>query len=361
MLLFWGHLLIKFKPIWSDSLGAKSYSIYLELGSKSVVLDPGVAIMHPGYPAPRTLKVKWFNEAYSIIKEYLKKSNFVIITHYHHDHYLWRDRDIYLYEDKTLLIKNPNYFINDSQFIRGQTFYEQLIKDILSDNINNYLSKPEHINFNDPVYSYKEALNLDLGDYNNRRKDLLRKGRSWYNKRVSRWLNNKWVIEVDSPRLKISFADSKEFHINDIIIKFTPPLYHGIEYARIGWIIALTIIFRNHKILYTSDVQGPVIEDYATWIINENPEILIIDGPPTYLIPYAMNMINFKRTIRNIVRIINNTKDLKLMIIDHHLTREPKYKERLNDVYLAAKERGLEVSSVAEYLGLPSAFDKLGI
>jgi predicted metallo-beta-lactamase superfamily hydrolase len=33
--------------------------------------------------------------------------------------------------------------------------------------------------------------------------------------------------------------------------------------------------------IYTSHLQGPGIEDYAQWIIKENPDILILDGPPT--------------------------------------------------------------------------------
>jgi predicted metallo-beta-lactamase superfamily hydrolase len=33
--------------------------------------------------------------------------------------------------------------------------------------------------------------------------------------------------------------------------------------------------------IYTSHLQGPGIEDSAQWIIKENPDILILDGPPT--------------------------------------------------------------------------------
>ncbi|MEE8299774.1 MAG: hypothetical protein V3R28_00540 [Desulfatiglandales bacterium] len=40
-----------------------------------------------------------------------------------------------------------------------------------------------------------------------------------------------------------------------------------------------------------------MIEDYAQWIIKENPDILILDGPPGYLFGYMVNRINLQRAI----------------------------------------------------------------
>ena len=353
--------MIKFKPLWSDSLGAKSYSVYLEVGDKRIIVDPGVAAMQPSYPADRKLKLKWRDEAYQVISEYLSKSEYVIITHYHHDHYLWRESDIEKYYGKKLLIKNPNMYINDSQWRRAQEFIQLLISMILDKDIHEYLSDVEEEEFPDLTYELREALALDLGDYNKRRRELLEAGRKWFLKRVEKWKQNKWITDsIKSDKILISFIDGKHLVIDDLRIEFTKPLYHGIEYSRVGWVIAFKIEHLRSKIIYTSDVQGPTIEDYATWIINEDPEVLILDGPPTYLIPYSMNLINFRRTVNNLIRIIRSTKKLKLIIYDHHLTREYRYRERVKDVYAEGKERGVEVLTVAEYLGLDPAFKQIG-
>ena len=39
------------------------------------------------------------------------------------------------------------------------------------------------------------------------------------------------------------------------------------------------------------------------------------------------------------------------IILDHHLLREPRYAERLADVYEVAKEAGKKVLTVAEWFG----------
>ena len=38
------------------------------------------------------------------------------------------------------------------------------------------------------------------------------------------------------------------------------------------------IEYKEEKLIHTSDLNGPVIEDYAEWIIKEDPNILILDG-----------------------------------------------------------------------------------
>lgn len=352
--------MIRFNPLWADSLGAKSFAVYIEAGSESILIDPGVAKMQPTYPASVSLKHKWWSEARDKIIDYMLKTKHIIITHYHHDHYLWMDEDIKFYEGKTLYIKNPNIFINDSQRERARLFIKQLIKQLIGVDFAKYLSKPLDITFKDPVMDYREALNLDFGDYNKRRNELLRKGRDWFTARTKVWRSDFWISEIFDKRIKVIFIDEQTFILNDLKLKFTKPLFHGIEYSRVGWVIGIVLEYLGDKLIYTSDIQGPIIEDYASWIINENPRIIILDGPPTYLIPYSMNLHNFRRTIKNLIRILKNTESLELILYDHHLTREPKYKTRVNDVYIVARERGIEVLTVAEYLGCESAFEQLG-
>ena len=349
------------RPLWADSLGAKSYSVYVEAGGVRLVIDPGVAAMHRGYPASPELKARWRDEAYHVIAEHLKRATHVVITHYHHDHYLWREEDAELYRGKVLYVKDPNSYINDSQRGRAHEFMALLIKRLVGEDPGSYLVRPPGRSYEDPVERCREALSIDLGEYRERREELLRKGREWFEGRVAVWRSKPWYRELTSPEVSISFCDGREVTLGGLLLRFTPPLCHGVEYARVGWVVALTLEYAGDKVVYTSDLQGPVIEDYATWIIRENPRVLVLDGPPTYLIPYSMSMYNLRRTVANLVRIIESAGRLEKVIYDHHLTRDRRYRERVREVYTAAREQGVEVLTVAEYLGEKSAFEQLGI
>ena len=43
--------MIEVYPVWADSLGAKSFCTLIRTEDVSILVDPGVAIMHPSFPA----------------------------------------------------------------------------------------------------------------------------------------------------------------------------------------------------------------------------------------------------------------------------------------------------------------------
>ncbi|HIP56967.1 MAG TPA: MBL fold metallo-hydrolase, partial [Ignisphaera aggregans] len=110
--------------IWFDSLGAKCSSIAITTSRGIVVIDPGVAEMQPSYPLPHHEKLRLREEALHKIESYVLKASIVIVTHYHYDHHvlpsdpmLWNKR---LFQSKTLHLKNPNMYINESQWERAR-------------------------------------------------------------------------------------------------------------------------------------------------------------------------------------------------------------------------------------------------
>jgi hypothetical protein len=123
-----------------------------------------------------------------------------------------------------------------------------------------------------------------------------------------------------------------------------------IEFSRVGWVCSTVIEFKREKLIHTSDLNGPIIEDYAKWLIKENPDVLILDGPMTYMLGYTLNLINFRRTIGNMLRILGET-ETEIIIYDHHLPREPKFKERTKEVWETAKKLKKKVFTAAEFLG----------
>ena len=307
--------------------------------------------MHPSYPAPREVKLRLRDEGYRKIREALSKADIVIITHYHYDHYLHEQEDIALYKDKIILAKDPNKYINDSQRKRAEKFYSMLYRE-LGQELEEILLEPEEREYPDTMEKLREALNKDYGDYTLRKKQLLEQGRKWFIKRAEKWRTYKRIPEQFIGNTKIHFIDGKVFKYGTIRLRFTEPLFHGIEYSRVGWIVSIIIEVGGRKIYYTSDVNGPIIEDYASMIIDENPDILILDGPPTYLLGYTLNQINLRRAVENAVRILEGTSKLELVFYDHHLVREPKFKERTIDVWKTAEKQGINLMTVAEYMGM---------
>ena len=83
-------------------------------------------------------------------------------------------------------------------------------------------------------------------------------------------------------------------------------------------------------------------------IIKENPDVLIIDGPPTYLLGYIMSYENLRKSIKNLKRIVEKM-DFKTMILDHHLLRDYRYRDLLHEVYETGKKLGKNVITAAEY------------
>jgi len=339
---------IDFEIVWFDSLGAKSACVLVKTPDASILIDPGAAEMQPGFPASKKMKREWLNQAREAIRRASRKADIIVISHYHYDHFT--DFDEELYRGKVILAKNPNNYINDSQRKRAENFYNNLVKAFGGKSLEELLEPPMELDYPDPLRDLPIASSKDYGDYSERKRELLELGRKWFRKRVEAWNRSPRIPELSFSDCKVKFADSKTFRRGNTLIKFSKPQFHGIEYARVGWVVSIEIIYENERILHTSDLEGPVIEDQAEEIIRENPNVLIVDGPSTYLIPYMLNLINLRRAVENMKNIIKNTNP-EVIIYDHHLPREPKYRERVKEVYEIARQEEKTVLTAAEYLG----------
>jgi len=336
--------------LWFDSLGAKSSSFLVETPDLRLLVDPGVAVMQPTYPLPDEEKEKLAEEAFQRIEEAAARAGLVFISHYHYDHHTLPSGAKGLYEGKRLWVKDPNQWINGSQWKRSRLFLEELYLLFREGNPEDLLGPPQQMEYPDPLVALPLVKGKKWGDYQQRKEELLEKGRKWFKNQSKKWRESLWVKEFATGGTEVRFADGQSFTKGRTRVKFTPPLFHGIEFARLGWIVGLVVEYDGHKLLYTSDLQGPQVEDYAQWIIEENPELLIVDGPTTYLLGYMLNQINLRRAIDNMCRIIRESST-KLIIYDHHNLREARYRERLKDVYRTAESQGKSLLTAAEWFG----------
>jgi predicted metallo-beta-lactamase superfamily hydrolase len=339
---------LEFQPLWFDSMGAKSTSTLVKTPDITIVIDPGVAIMQPSFPASSEQKAEWLAIAENRIKEACEKADIITISHYHYDHYFPDDFNVY--RGKTVYAKNPNEYINNNQRERGEKFFNDIFKEFEIDEKEKFLTKQKKTEYRDPLYDIPHAASKDFKSYNERRKEVLCKGRKRFKKHAKNWLSYEQLPEIKSDNIEVIFPEEKTFKFGDTKLRFTKPLFHGIEYAGVGWVLATIIEYGDKKLFHSSDLSGPMIEDYADLIIKENPSILFLDGPTTYLFGYILNRINLERTIENTARIIREI-DADVIIYDHHLTRESKFRDRTKKVWDTAIEMDKRVMTASEYLG----------
>ena len=346
--------------LWFDSMGAKSASVALETSVGTVVVDPGASKMHPTYPITAEEKRELRRRAARRVEEEVEKAVAVLVTHYHRDHYLRPgDRDLRrgvgVLAGKRLVMKNPNIYVNGSQWVRAREFLSGFLE-LFGESLRDYLTEPGETEFPDPVDGLEEATSRSFGGYQRRRMELLSKGRRWFTKLTETWSREPWIAEF---RLRdgteVLWGDGRRFEFGDTVVEMMEPWFHGIEYDRTGWVTPILVRRGGWRILYTSDLMGPQIEDYAHTICDLKPDIVVLDGPPTYLFPYMLNRVNLQRAVENAVDIVRSQP--KLIVYDHHLLRERGWRRMVSRVFSEAEKTGVELRTAAECLGTKPLID----
>jgi hypothetical protein len=270
--------MLNVKPLAFDSFGVRSMATFVETDDITVLIDPGVSLAPRRYNLPpHPIEEQRMSERWADIKEHAARSEVLIVTHYHYDHYDPEEPE--LYEGKIVYLKHPKEKINKSQAGRASYFLDKL---------------------------------------------------------------NELPQSVD-------IADGNEFKHGATIIKFSPPVYHGTN-PKLGYVVEVSISCGGEKMIFTSDVEGPSVADQADFIIQENPDLLILDGPMTYMLGFRYSRKSLALSIENINRIIKETS-VKSILVEHHFMRDLKYKERIAEVYECAAENDVSIITAAEYLG----------
>lgn len=143
--------------------------------------------------------------------------------------------------------------------------------------------------------------------------------------------------------VKIRYNDDKSFKYGDTLIKFSQPVFHGVKDTKLGYVEMCSINYNDETFVHASDVQGPVTEEALEWIVNEDPDYLVIAGPPTYLEGFKVEKSVIESGIRNINRIKSQTN--AKIIVDHHLLRDKDFEDKLKNL------RSKEITTAAEYIG----------
>lgn len=272
---------MKVTPLAFDSFGTRSMSTFVETKDANILIDPGVALgpRRFGY-SPHPIEQEREREHWKEIVERAKRSDVLIITHYHYDHYNPSDK-LEIYKNKTVLIKHPTEKINLSQKKRSSDFLEEI---------------------------------------------------------------------RDLPKM-LEYSDGREFRFGHTKIKFSQPVFHGTN-PKLGYVTEVLVDDGSYRFIHTSDVEGPSLEDQTDFVLRNKPNLVILDGPLSYMLGFRYSRASLDSSIENMIKIIR-TCPLDSLVVDHHFLRDMKWRERIVRVFEEGEKKKVEVQTAAEFAGKP--------
>jgi len=284
-------------PLAAESLGVRSMCTYVETPDVRILLDAGVSLcpMRFGLP-PHPVEFKAIDESREKIAEAAEKAEIVTLSHYHFDHHTPS------YED--WLCNWTEAAETARQIYEGKTVL---------------LKNP------------KEKIN-----YSQRR-------RGWMFQKTG----GKFAV-------KLEIADGKTFIFGKATkVRFSEPVFHGPENSALGWILMTIIEYQGEKFMFAPDVQGPMSTQTLTIIKCENPQLIMIGGPPLYLARFRVDEEQIRVGMKNLEEVV---KSVPCTIVEHHILRDEGWREKTKSVFDKACDVGCKVLTAAEFLGKENAF-----
>ena len=109
------------------------------------------------------------------------------------------------------------------------------------------------------------------------------------------------------------------------------------------------------RFVFGSDAQSFADPKAKEWVIEKNPNFLIVDGYPTLFLGWKMSKKSFENAKKNLKEVIKRV-DSTTIILEHHGVRDLNYKEKMKDVFLVAEKMGKKILTAAEFYGMENFF-----
>ncbi|MFX1510737.1 MAG: MBL fold metallo-hydrolase [Promethearchaeota archaeon] len=282
---------LEITPIAAESLGLRSLATHVNTSDASILIDPGVALGFRDQLHPHPKEYLLLKTIRRQILSTAQSVDHIVISHFHHDHFM--------------------------PFYRNYAYF---------------WSNPDDANH---LYAGKHIWCKDI----RKRINYSQQGRG-YN----------FVRKARKVATEVVYADGKATKIGNTMIRFSPAVPHGESGTKLGWVIMTAIRCGGFSMVHGSDVQGPMEQETASWIIRQHPDILLLAGPPTYLVPDRVAP-EILTQAAGVLRFLTN--HIPLIIIDHHLLRDKEWHDWLGPIQQHASKQGNQLLTIAEVLGRP--------
>jgi len=287
---------IQIIPLAAESLGVRSMCTYVETQDVRILLDAGVSLCPNrfGLP-PHPQEFNAIIEARRRIAEAVEKAEIVTISHYHFDHH------------------TPSF----EDWLSQWAMPTETAKQVYQNKIVLMKNPRENINS-----SQRE--------------------RGWLFQKTG----GKYAKSLTN-------ADGKIFSFGNTTVRFSKPVPHGSENSELGWVLMTTIETNGERFTFAPDVQGPISRKTLDLIVKENPQLIILGGPPSYLAGFKVNESEILIAFRNMAEIV---RQVPVTVVEHHLLRDENWKEKTTGVYYEAYRSEHSLLTAAEFLGKPNNF-----
>ncbi len=274
----------------AESLGVRSMCTFVETPDVRVLLDAGVSLAPSRWglpPHPREYDA--LAECRGKISRAAEESEVVTLSHYHFDHHTPSFTD---------------WFCNWSSPDVARKIYSGKV----------VLAK-----------SYRSKVNPS------------QRRRGW----IFRKTAGKHVKHLE-------VADGRSFEFGDTMLSFSEPVFHGVKDTFLGWVLMTTLDYDGERVLFASDVQGPMYAPTMETILGKAPDLLIIGGPPLYLAGFKVDEAHIQQGMKNLERLVKN---VPTTILEHHILRDKEWRAACRRIFDAASRAGHSVATAAGYLG----------
>ncbi len=281
---------IRVVPLAAESFGVRSMCTYVETSDVKILLDAGASLApnrHGFSPHPKEYEA--MQKCREKISRAADEAEVVTLSHYHFDHHTPS------YEDWCYNWSSPD--------VAKHIYEEKLVL------VKNFRSK---VNFS-------------------------QRRRGWlFKKTGGRYAE------------RLEMADGRTFEFGDTKLKFSDPVFHGPGNSALGWLLMATIQCRGEKVLFASDVQGPMYNPTLETILAERPHLVIIGGPPIYLAGFRVRDEHVQKGMKNLESVVKN---VPTTVLEHHILREERWRELSQSIFDAASKMGHRVVTAAEFFG----------
>ena len=281
---------IRVVPLAAESFGVRSMCTYIETPDVRLLLDAGVSLAPNRFGfSPHPKEYEALAECRRRISEAAEKAEVVTLSHYHFDHH-------------TPSFEDWCYNFSSAE-VAKQIYGEKIVL----------------------VKSHKDMINFS------------QRRRGWMFRKTG-----------GKSAKQLEIADGKEFKFESTTVQFSGPVFHGTQNSELGWVLMTTIICGDEKVLFASDVQGPMCDPTLEKILSEAPNLIIIGGPPAYLAGFAVAEEDIQRGLRNLKAIVEK---VPVTILEHHILRGENWKNLSQPVFDVAKTTNHIIVTAAEFLG----------
>ncbi len=158
-----------------------------------------------------------------------------------------------------------------------------------------------------------------------------------------------FLKDVRSRAKEIHYIDSLTRTIGKTRLVFSEPVGHGGAEGA-GFVVQCMVEEEGRRFVFSPDVYGLQKKDSLTFILRQNPEILYMDGPDTSTVRPGAAGSSLEESISRLREILQKT-GMVTMILDHHVIRDPLWKEKMLPVFDMALLHGITIHTAAEYRG----------